>query len=290
MGKQWKQCQTLFLGAPKSLQMVIAAMKLKDVGLLGYPIWTEKAEELFFRSNELGFDRSQQRLAELTVDRSQYRKRIKKEVFNQIVAVAPKTKTAEYHNKKSDFISDNPTNAVITNPESTQVKIPSNQPINNVDNTNNVIDQMKPVGNLKPHGNSLAFSDNKLSKEAVQTILSPAEYSRYLTARNYINASTTFAIICGVALGGALDCLLYSAQYHKSTKGLTIGCLAIAGVTFPICWVLDSMGRREMKQVADYYNYREKRYSFNLSPSVLNLETPSMQGNYGLGLTLNMDF
>ena len=30
MGKQWKQCQTLFLGAPKSLQMVIAAMKLKD--------------------------------------------------------------------------------------------------------------------------------------------------------------------------------------------------------------------------------------------------------------------
>ena len=30
MGKQWKQWETLFLGAPKSLQMVIAAMKLKD--------------------------------------------------------------------------------------------------------------------------------------------------------------------------------------------------------------------------------------------------------------------
>ena len=30
MEKQWKQCQTLFLGAPKSLQMVTAAMKLKD--------------------------------------------------------------------------------------------------------------------------------------------------------------------------------------------------------------------------------------------------------------------
>ena len=29
-GRQWKRCQTLFLGAPKSLQMVIAAMKLKD--------------------------------------------------------------------------------------------------------------------------------------------------------------------------------------------------------------------------------------------------------------------
>ena len=29
-GKQWKQCQTLFFGAPISLQMVTAAMKLKD--------------------------------------------------------------------------------------------------------------------------------------------------------------------------------------------------------------------------------------------------------------------
>ena len=28
MGKQWKQCQTLFFGPPKSLQMVTAAMKL----------------------------------------------------------------------------------------------------------------------------------------------------------------------------------------------------------------------------------------------------------------------
>ena len=30
MEKQWKQWQTLFLGAPQSLQMVTAAMKLKD--------------------------------------------------------------------------------------------------------------------------------------------------------------------------------------------------------------------------------------------------------------------
>ena len=30
MGKQWKQCQTSVFWAPKSLQMVIAAVKLKD--------------------------------------------------------------------------------------------------------------------------------------------------------------------------------------------------------------------------------------------------------------------
>ena len=32
--EQWKQCQTLFWGAPKSLQMVTAAMKLKDAYFL----------------------------------------------------------------------------------------------------------------------------------------------------------------------------------------------------------------------------------------------------------------
>ena len=34
MEKQWKQCQTLFFGAPKSLQMVIETMKLKDTSSL----------------------------------------------------------------------------------------------------------------------------------------------------------------------------------------------------------------------------------------------------------------
>ena len=34
MGKEWKQYQTLFLGAPKSLHMLTAAMKLKDAYFL----------------------------------------------------------------------------------------------------------------------------------------------------------------------------------------------------------------------------------------------------------------
>ena len=39
MGKQWKQDQTLFLGAPKSLQMVTAAMKLKDAYSFKGKLW-----------------------------------------------------------------------------------------------------------------------------------------------------------------------------------------------------------------------------------------------------------
>ena len=40
MGKQWNQCQTLFVGAPKSLQIVIAAMKLRRL-LLGRKVMTK---------------------------------------------------------------------------------------------------------------------------------------------------------------------------------------------------------------------------------------------------------
>ena len=39
MGKQWKQWETLFWGAPKSLQMVIEAMKFKDTCSLEEKLW-----------------------------------------------------------------------------------------------------------------------------------------------------------------------------------------------------------------------------------------------------------
>ena len=38
-GGQWKWWQTLFFGAPKSLQMVISAMKLKGACSLGAKLW-----------------------------------------------------------------------------------------------------------------------------------------------------------------------------------------------------------------------------------------------------------
>ena len=39
MGKQWKQWEALFSWAPKSLQMVTAAMKLKDACSLEEKLW-----------------------------------------------------------------------------------------------------------------------------------------------------------------------------------------------------------------------------------------------------------
>ena len=51
MGKEWKQCQTLFFGAPKSLQMVTAAMKLKDAYSLGRKVLTNL--DSIFKSRDI---------------------------------------------------------------------------------------------------------------------------------------------------------------------------------------------------------------------------------------------
>ena len=66
MGKQWKQWQTLFSRAPKSLQMVTAAMKLKDTCSFEEKLWQMyriKKEKNYFADKSLssqsyGFSRS----------------------------------------------------------------------------------------------------------------------------------------------------------------------------------------------------------------------------------------
>ena len=50
MGKQWKQCQTLCFWAPKSLQMVTAAMKLRHL-LLGRNVMTNL--DSMFKSRDI---------------------------------------------------------------------------------------------------------------------------------------------------------------------------------------------------------------------------------------------
>ena len=51
MRKQWEQCQTLFFEAPKPLQMVIAAMKLKDTFSLEGKVMTNL--DSIFKSRDI---------------------------------------------------------------------------------------------------------------------------------------------------------------------------------------------------------------------------------------------
>ena len=51
MGKQWKQCQTLFLGAPKSLQNVDCSHEIKRHLLLGREVMTNL--DSIFKSRDI---------------------------------------------------------------------------------------------------------------------------------------------------------------------------------------------------------------------------------------------
>ena len=51
MGKQWKQWQTLFSWAPRSLQMVTTAMKLKDTCSLEEKLWS--TETAYYKAETL---------------------------------------------------------------------------------------------------------------------------------------------------------------------------------------------------------------------------------------------
>ena len=53
MGKQWKQLQTLFSWTPKSLQMVNAAMKLKDACFLEGKLWQNNMLDSILKSRDI---------------------------------------------------------------------------------------------------------------------------------------------------------------------------------------------------------------------------------------------
>ena len=53
MGKQWEQCQTLFFWAPKSLQMVTTATKLKDACSLEEKSYDQTRQHIKSRDSTL---------------------------------------------------------------------------------------------------------------------------------------------------------------------------------------------------------------------------------------------
>ena len=74
MGKQWKQCQTLFFGAPKSLQMVTAAIKLICL-LLGRKVMTNldsilKSRDIANKGQGYGFSSGHVWMLELDCEES----------------------------------------------------------------------------------------------------------------------------------------------------------------------------------------------------------------------------
>ena len=197
------------------------------------------------------------------------KKQIRKAVYNQIMSIAPQSKAAEYADKKSSFISNKTQQSSIKRTE--------------------ISENVFFFGTLHPVGNGLALDDQKLSNEMVQTVLTPEDYNRYLYARKDLNTMTTFGvvgIIAEVVCGGSV---LYWGVTNEPTKILTITSGVVFVGSIPIIIYYGNRGRKVLDEIAIKYN-RNNNYSYNISPSMMSWEMPQAENNYGLGLTLSMNF
>lgn len=133
---------------------------------------------------------------------------------------------------------------------------------------------------------ALKLNGCRLSDNETQRLLDKQNYQLYLKGKRQVN----FGEIVGVIGVGALTfAYLISDPKLDDWKPVWIS-LAVAGVTLPPGIILTVVGARNLNTVAENYNNKHRNHSLNIIPSMLRCDTSLSQNNYGLGLTLNVNF
>ena len=149
------------------------------------------------------------------------------------------------------------------------------------------------------NGASLYLNGRLLSDKEVQSLVSPEDYQLYLKSGNQAFTGFILEVVGGLSGVVALAIRLFSKDFEVSgpsvigTTGFktSIAFAIISATTFGTGIVINVFGRDNIKKVANTYNKNHGNfYSFNISPSLMKYEIPQLQGNCGLGLTLNMNF
>lgn len=142
-------------------------------------------------------------------------------------------------------------------------------------------------GFMDVEGITLKLNGHRLSDEEVRRLVGEQNYQLYLTGKRQSIVGDVFLIVGGAVCGGGLGALFGS---FGNTRAMGIALIVAASglvITTP-GWVLNSASSNKLKQVAENYNLNRGLYSLNISPTLMKCETP--QGNYGMGLTLSMNF
>jgi hypothetical protein len=155
-------------------------------------------------------------------------------------------------------------------------------------NTFQDITQPPRKGIMECSGSRLLLNGRVLSDEEVRYLVGEHDYQLYMKGKNLNSAGTVLGSIGGIIAGAGLGAML---GLIGNTRAMGIaGIIGLGGIAIAIPGVaLSSTGTNNLKQVAANYTYGTP-YSLNLSPSMIRYETPQLQGNYGLGLTLSMNF
>lgn len=145
----------------------------------------------------------------------------------------------------------------------------------------------------------LCLNGRPLSDHEIQSLVGQGGYQQYLKGRKLKQTGIVLDAIGGVALLVELAMKLFDDDYNTTDPSvigtpafkthMTIYAIGVASLGAGILSGL--FGGDKIEEVAETYNKNHGNYySFNISPSMMNCETPQSQGNYGLGLTLSMNF
>ena len=140
-------------------------------------------------------------------------------------------------------------------------------------------------------GYNLVLDHVLLSDHEVQELVGEDNYKTYLSAKNQIIAGRAFTAIFALSLGATIGLTAVALINHDSDMlTLAYGTGLVADVSLVSMCVLSGAGKGRMNWVADEFNKQHQDYSVNLSPSLIRCNTPQSQNNYGLGLTLSLNF
>ncbi len=169
---------------------------------------------------------------------------------------------------------------------------PVNQPKQSVANNQN--NNTAPVvsGYMRCYGNGLSLNGRSLSDREVRDILGNDGYSSYSHAHRQIKTGKTFTTVfivsTSVCFASYFAMIAFNDPYFVIPF---IGTLVVSDVSLPLMIAFNVAGKTKMNRIADNYNKQQNNhYSLNVSPSLMKANTFQNQSNYGIGLTLSMNF
>lgn len=148
-------------------------------------------------------------------------------------------------------------------------------------------------------GGRLCLNGRPLSDIEIRQLVGQDGYQQYLKGRRFGQTGIILDAVGGITivviearkLFGSNNnnygpSVINTPAFKRRLAFYAVGCASLsAGV------LLGLFGGENIEEVAETYNKSHgNTYSLNISPSLMRCETPQSQGNYGLGLTLSMNF
>jgi hypothetical protein len=138
----------------------------------------------------------------------------------------------------------------------------------------------------------LAINGCKLTDEQVRNLVDKESYQLYRKAKRQSTIGAVLFVIGGASLFVAgVTAAIDKNNGNKPHYGLIGAGIGIGVVSVPIGLVLGMVSGNKTSKIAHEYNKKNGyNYSFNISPSMMRCENLQADNNYGLGLTMNINF